>query len=304
MGKRRPRENSHDRLPLADRPLLALRRETREETETRQAQETERFPWKSEESMTEPEIVAVARRDNHEEPRAIARLLDLAVDKGMSVEGLEKLVALYERVADRQAQQDFADALAAFQSECPPVPKTEKADIVTKAGGRYSYYYAPLQQIAKTVGPFLHKHGLSYTWDSRNVDGKALEVTCRLRHRNGHEEGALFQIPIDNPSAMNDQQKHAAALTYARRQSLIAALGLSTAEPDTDGNDPTAPVSEEQVRRLEEALDGTHLSRARLFKLLGHDLERLEDVPAVLFPTAMNLIMAKRAATQAKAEDG
>ena len=235
---------------------------------------------------------AIVRRDD--EPRTIARLLELAIEKGMSVEGLEKLVGLHERVADRLAAQEFADALAAFQLACPPVPKTSKANIVTKGGGGYTYHYASLDEIARTVQPLLHQHGLSYSWNSRNIEGKMLEASCTLRHRNGHREGSTFQVPIENPSAMNEQQKHAAALTYARRQSLIAVLGLTTAEPDTDGADPMAVISPEQAQRLEDAFDGLHLSKPRFFKLLGHDIARLEDIPAVLFPTAMNLVMAKR----------
>lgn len=255
-------------------------------------------PW---EKPMSDESKAVAVQQTEErlptpdgEARTIAALLDLAVNKGMSVEGIEKLVGLYERVADRQAQQEFADALASFQLECPVIPKSSKAKIVTKGGGSYTYFYADLAVIARTVQPLLHKHGLSYTWDSRNVDGKALEATCWLRHRNGHRESATFQLPIENPSAMNDQQKHAAALTYARRQSLIAVLGLSTAEPDSDGADPSRTIGDDEVKRLEELFDGLRVSKERFFRFLGHDIQRLEDIPAMLYPVAVNFLKSKR----------
>jgi ERF superfamily len=230
---------------------------------------------------------------------AITRLLEAAVEKNLSVESLEKLVALYERMTDRQAAQEFADELAAFQAACPPIPKTSKAQVVSRrTGSSYTYHYASLDEIARTVQPLLHKHGFSYGWDSRHLDGGMLEAVCTLRHRNGHHETASFIIPVANESAMNEQQKHAAALTYARRQSLIAALGLTTAEPDTDGSDPTTPVSEDQLSRLEELFSEVRISKARFFKLLGQDITELREVPAVLFPTAVNLLLAKKRAQE------
>lgn len=223
----------------------------------------------------------------------LGQLLRAAVEKDISVESLEKLVSLYERMADRQSAQEFADALARFQGECPPIAKTSKAEIRTAKGGSYEYTFAPLEEIARTVNPLLNKHGLSYSWDSSHANNM-ITATCWLRHRNGHRESATFSVPVENASAMNNQQKHGAALTYARRGSLVAVLGLTTAEPDTDNNDPTHPISEEQLVRLHEAMEDVHISKARLLKLLGHGLKRVEDMPDFLYETAMNLVMAKK----------
>jgi hypothetical protein len=223
----------------------------------------------------------------------LQQLLQLAVEKDISVESLEKLVNLYERMADRQAAQEFADALARFQGECPPIAKTSKAEIRTTKGGSYEYTFAPLEEIARTVNPLLHKHGLSYSWDSTHASNM-ITATCWLRHRNGHKEPATFSVPVENASAMNNQQKHGAALTYARRGSLVAVLGLTTAEPDTDNNDPTELISQDQLMLLKEALSEVQISKARLFKVLGHGITRLEDMPVFLYETAMNVIQLKR----------
>lgn len=225
--------------------------------------------------------------------QSVGNLLQQAIDKGISVEGLEKLVALHERMADRLAAQEFADALAAFQQECPPIPKNKTAEIVTHKGARYRYEYATLDAIANTVRPLLHQHGLSYSWDSATQNG-VMDVTCTIRHRNGHRESARFTLTVDNPSAMNDQQKHGAALTYGRRQSLVAALGLTIGDPDTDGVEPGACVTPEQVARLEEAFEGVRMSKDKLYRVLGIEAEALADIPQALYPTAMNLLRLKR----------
>lgn len=243
---------------------------------------------------SEPTAVTVRN-----EPTSILQLLNLAVDKSMSVEGLEKLVNLYERIADRQAAQEFADALARFQAECPPIPKTSKAEIVSNKGGRFTYFYASLGEVVNTVRPLLHQHGLSYGWDETESEGR-LTVTCTLRHRNGHKETANFSCPVESSNpGMAPQHKTAAAYSFARRHSLIGVLGLATADPDTDGQDPSIPVSEEQVARLEELFDGLKVSKPRFYRFLGMPEDsKLSQIPAVLYEAAANFLTAKRTAQQ------
>jgi len=167
-------------------------------------------------------------------PSAIIDLLQVAIEHNLPVETLERLQALHERVSDRAAANEFARELAAFQEECPPIVKSSTAKVMTRGGVNYSYKYAELDQIARTVRPLLARRGFSYTWDS-DVRDMALHCVCILRHVNGHFEKANFSAPVESAAGMSEQQKHASALTYARRQSLVQVLGLTTTDPDTDG---------------------------------------------------------------------
>jgi len=223
-------------------------------------------------------------------PAGMPRLFELAVQKG-GVEALERLMALQERMLDRQASHDFAAALAAFQSACPPIKKTSTAKVITKGGSNYTYTYAELDEIARTVRPFLHQHGLSYTWDSElSQDAGMLTVTCTLEHAHGHKKTATFKAPTEAVSqAMSPQQRHASALTYGRRQTLIAVLGLTTCDPDTDAApsmESTAPVTPAQVAILEALIDKRpDGSRALLLDYLGEKFgaKTLEELPAIHF---------------------
>lgn len=223
-------------------------------------------------------------------PDAITGMLNLAIERGVSVEALEKLVALHERVSDRAAAQEFAEALAAFQAECPPIGKTSKAKIVTRGGGSYEYSFAALDTIANAIRPLLRKHGLSYGWDSAIRD-RLLHTTCRLRHVNGHQETATFSCPTESSSAMSEQQKHAAALTFARRQSLIQVLGLTTAEPDTDAANPE-PITKEQAAELRDSLQDLEANEARFLEYM--EVEAFEDIRASDWLKALNAIRTRR----------
>lgn len=185
-----------------------------------------------------------------------ADLLRIAVERGANVDELEKLVALHERMQDRFAERDFNKALAEFQSECPPVAKKQTAKVATKSGGSWTYQYADLAAISRTAAPILHRLGFSYGWDAE-IDGSVVKSVCTLRHDNGHSITASFSAPIDTAAVTSPAQKAASALTYAKRQSLIEVLGLTTCDPDDDGagGSPSAEkISEDAVRSLNDMM--------------------------------------------------
>jgi len=206
------------------------------------------------------------------EPTSIEQLIRIALDKNAPMESLEKLVTLYERIADRRAAQEFMADFAEFQAECPPIPKTSKSKKstgVTTSGASFEYTYAELDEIASTVGPHLHKRGLSYTWDSGVAEGQVI-ATCTLRHRNGHSISAKFSAPIDASQRMNETQKYASALTYARRQSLVQVLGLTTTEVDTDVRpENLETISREQIDELRALLSDVRGDPVRFFQWIG-----------------------------------
>lgn len=226
----------------------------------------------------------------------ITALLRHALDAGASVEALERLVALKERVDDRNARAAFFEALAAVQESMPEIQKKRKATIVTRGGGTYEYRYAALEDITRTIRPVLRQHGLSYSWDVAQSDG-ALIVTCVLRHVDGHEERASFPVPVDNKAAMSDAQKNGAALTYGRRQSLVAVLGLTTADDDVDGAEvgaPSAAITAEQAADLEDLIEEVGADKQKFLQWAGVD--RLIDLPANRYRKAVQALERRRGA--------
>jgi hypothetical protein len=197
-------------------------------------------------------------------------LLRIAVEKGATVEQLNALVDLHERMEARQARKLFAEAMRKFQAECPSIRHERTAKIATRGGSEYSYTYAELDVIAKTVNPILAKHGLSYRWNAE-VEASTLKCSCVVSHEGGHEAPpATISLPVENPSAMSPQQKVGAALTFARRQTLSMALGLTTTDddPDAGDNDPTT-ISEDQITTIEDLIVETKANKPRFLEYLG-----------------------------------
>ena len=102
---------------------------------------------------------------------------------------------------------------------------------------------------------------------------------------------ASFASPIDTAASMSGPQKVASALTYARRQSLVQVLGLTTTEPDTDAAS-TDTITAEQVERLELMISESGADRQRFTRYL--EVSELAEIRAVDFAAAVAALEAKR----------
>lgn len=153
-------------------------------------------------------------------------LLEAAINKGASVEQLEKLLALQERWEANEARKQYFDAFTLFQSELMTVERTSKH----KQYGSY----ASLGEIAETIREPLKAAGLSYRFDIADEAG-AIMVRCIVSHRGGHSEATAMSAQADNSGSKNNIQARGSAVTYLQRYTLVGALGIAIADADDDG---------------------------------------------------------------------
>ncbi len=226
----------------------------------------------------------------------VGMLLQMAIEKDLDVEKLERLIALQERAYKRNAEIEFAEAMAAFQAECPPITHSKQAKITTSGGGGYQYTYAELDAIARVVNPILAKCGLSYSWNTSITEKGWLVCECVVRHKNGHVAApALFSLPIaSNNPGMSEQQKVASATTFAKRQSLTAALGITTSDDDYDGGgasvDPR-PISPKQLQEIEDLVTEAQPDLPKFLAHLG--VESLAQLPLSRYREAVSFLRTK-----------
>jgi hypothetical protein len=225
------------------------------------------------------------------EDQAPSALIQLAIEQKVPVEVLERLVALHERVTERNAEVAMAEALAGFQAECPPVPRTRAAEIVKNGVKQYSYTFAPLDEIVRVIRPHLTKYQLSYVHDAR-VDKDRVEITCTLQHAAGAKRTATFEAPIDSSGGKNAIQQVGSARSYGRRYTLMDVLGLTT-EDDDDGNgtdaDGEAPrLSEDQVANLSDLIESTGAKLGTFLRWI--EAETLADIPASEYDRAVQAL--------------
>lgn len=161
--------------------------------------------------------------------------ITLAIEKNASVETMERLFILQKDVRAEQAREAFVLALASFQAECPVIEKRRK---VFERGSkdRVRYSYAAIEDIIDQIRIPLARNGLAYTWNIEIKDSMIV-ATVKITHQMGHSEVSEFTVPIDDNQYMTSPQRYASAQTFAKRYALTNALGIATAEEDTDAVD-------------------------------------------------------------------
>lgn len=120
---------------------------------------------------------------------------------------------------------NLAAALVAALSDLTVVEKGRKAN-----AGSYSYDYAALEDVVKVTRPVLAEHGL-VALSPVHDHGQGLACTIRLVHTSG-ETMDLGPFPFPHG---RDAQATGSMVTYHRRYSLLAALGMAAGDDDDDG---------------------------------------------------------------------
>ena len=164
--------------------------------------------------------------------------------------------------------------------------KTTVSKNKTAAVGKYSYKYTDLAQIHEEM----ERQGLRYFQHIETENGVDYMVTTLM-----NVEGEIFRTcrgcRVVDANGQNPTQEHGKAITYARRYSLLMALGWATDDDDAAGNIRTRPaqksqntapkcprnaefskmINDAQRTEVEEALDDMKLTASALHSRYGVD---------------------------------
>lgn len=179
-------------------------------------------------------------------------LIAHGIEKGMSVETMEKLMAMRRELKLESGKEAFDQAMSHFQAECPVITKGKEVKGKDKVTTRYKY--APLEYIIEQTRSLREKHGFSHSFDTEIVD-KDVKVFCKVKHKLGHSEVSQFKVPTDPEAYMNAPQKFASAMTYAKRYAFCNAFGITLGDEDTDAADIKAPKDSATDEQKQEISD-------------------------------------------------
>lgn len=246
--------------------------------------------------MSEKELQLVESKPLAEP--SVAGMLQSVIQSGVTtenVEVIERMMALYERDQDRQAQVAFAEAFAALQADIPKVTATKP---VPGNNGETRYCFAPYEQIMKQVQPMLTKLGFSVSYSSK-WDGPRLLVTCTLTHIKGFSRQNEFAARVgDGPPKASPAQADGAVLTYAKRQALCSALNIVIDhDDDARGQDVTENfITANQALDLESLCEETKSNKAEFLKVAP--AESFATIPAKRYEYMLGLLEKKQRRAQ------
>lgn len=125
---------------------------------------------------------------------------------------------------DTQMSSEITKALVEFHRTVGTINKTAKS---------YTNEYAPLSEVLSVVTPALSAQGLTFTHSFEPAgEGQEPFLVCTLLHTSG--ETLQSKLPLVVAKGKNAVQDLGSAITYLKRYTLLAMLGI-VADVDTDG---------------------------------------------------------------------
>ena len=212
--------------------------------------------------LARPSDIMPLARARDAAPPAPREILALAVQHGADPDTLEKLLALQERWEANEAKKLYVKSMATFKQRAPAVLHKD-AVVDFKAGNsRVHYKHTSLGNAVEQTAALLGEHGLSAAWSTGQTD-RLITVTCHITHEAGHSEHVTLSAPPDATGNKNPIQQVCSTVTYLERYTLLAALGLATAEQDDDGRAAggEASANEQQVFKIQELCHGLGIGR-------------------------------------------
>jgi hypothetical protein len=219
------------------------------------------------------------------EAAAIFSMIERAArDPNTDVDKMQKLYQMQVEASGRRARTAFLAALSDLQGEMPAVQRLGK--------GHNDKKYARFEDFIAAVRPLLIKHGFSLTHRVARGE-KEITVTAVLGHREGHVETTDLILPADTTGNKNAVQSWASTISYGRRYTGMAILGVASEDEDDDAKAAGAgdTVSDDQAAAIRDKITEVGAQIDGFLKYMK--VESISDIPANQFERAMAALSKK-----------
>lgn len=215
----------------------------------------------------------------------------LARDPNVDISRIAGLMELQERAEKREAEKAFIAALNRLMPRLPRVVKHGKIDFESqKTGKRQVTPFAKYEDVDAVIRPLLTEEGFSIGFGTSSYD-KGLIITCTLAHCQGHARTESMPLPLDTSGSKNALQAVGSTLSYGKRYLVCAMLNIITVGEDDDGNGGQGYVTRQQADELRRLVTETGATDGTVLRT--YDAKTFEDVHAVNYAAAVNLLLAK-----------
>lgn len=231
---------------------------------------------------------------------SVGAMLQSFIQAGITSENVsafETLCNLKERMEDRQASKDFAEALVDLQGETCRIPATKP---VYGKDGSVRYNFAPYEEIMEKTQPLITKHGFSITFDTEIGEGRLTSI-CTLTHRSGHIRQNRFAVKFSTPPGSSEAQGDMSTKSYAKRGALCDALNIVIDKDDDgqgigdNGKSIGAYVTDDQAATLRELCEATNADKPAFLRFAG-GAKSFEEVAADRYDELLKILKKKEAA--------
>lgn len=230
--------------------------------------------------MTNQSLAADVPVVQSAEPVTPMRLLEIATQQNADVDKLAQLMELQFKWEASEARKAFVIALNQFKANAPKISKNKAVDF-TSSKGRTHYRHATLDNVSEVIGEALAVVGISHRWETEQLDGGMIRVTCILTHAMGHSEKVWLQAGRDESGNKNNIQAVGSTVTYLQRYTLLAATGMAVQDQDDDGAGGKPGMPEKDKADWLTAIESlTDTDKGpELFQKIAQACDAAKDVP-------------------------
>lgn len=186
----------------------------------------------------------------------IKAITQAATNPNVDVEKMERLWAMHEKIAARDAEQSFNDSMTRAQADTGRI----SADAVNP---QTRSQYASYAQLDRHLRPVYTKHGFSLSFNTGKSDKpEHIAVLCYVSHSAGHTRPYSVEMPADGKGAkggdvMTKTHATGSAMSYGMRYLLKLIFNVAIGEDDDDGNGGEGPKEHPKLQAgRDAALEG------------------------------------------------
>ena len=161
----------------------------------------------------------------------------VSVMPNVNVDTLERLLAMQERILDRESRGAYVTALAEMQPRLPVIAENGTIIVREKGGTKIiqSTSYALWEDINEAIRPLLHEFGFALSFRTGLGGDGRITVTGVLSHKDGHQEDTTITLPHDSTGSKNAVQAVGSSTSYGKRYTAMALLNITSRGEDDDG---------------------------------------------------------------------
>lgn len=209
-------------------------------------------------------------------------LQDAVSSKDIDPVKMQLLLDVQERIMNKQAVQDFDEAMKRVNEDLPRIIKKGSVGYKEDKNNKNSatveaFKFARYEDVDEKLRPLLKREGFTLSFTSDWRDGGGLIMHATLSHKGGHSVKSSLPLALDTSGGKNNVQAMGSTTSYGRRYLCYMLFNIVTVGEDDDGKSAeTEFVTKEEVDELKNALK---LSDSDEVKFLEYvQVARLEDI--------------------------
>jgi hypothetical protein len=227
----------------------------------------------------------------------IAMIERVVLDPNASIEKLEKMLAMRERLEDRALEERKREQELSYLKAFADCQKELKVVVKNKDNKQTNSRYADLAALAEQADPIIHKHGLSTSFEPAGTNEKGEQrIRWTIAHKDGHIRSDVADLPADKAGAkgtVNKTDTHAfgSTATYGRRYLKLMLFDIATADDDGNaaGSPLISPAQHDELLALADEVSADKAAFCRYF-----EINSFADIPAKHFDKAKKALEQRR----------